>query len=36
MGRRTSFSNIILGFGLVFLYLPMFILVVYSSTLRVW
>ena len=30
MGRKTSFSNIILGFGLAFLYLPMFILVIYS------
>ncbi|MCL6269767.1 ABC transporter permease subunit [Sansalvadorimonas sp. 2012CJ34-2] len=30
MGRKTNFSNIALGFGLVFLYLPMFILVIYS------
>ncbi|WP_281646440.1 ABC transporter permease subunit [Parendozoicomonas sp. Alg238-R29] len=29
-GKKYSFSNIVLGFGLMFLYLPMFILVIYS------
>ena len=29
-GRKLNFPNIILGIGLVFLYLPMFILVIYS------